>query len=162
MLTNAQLIILRDDILADPILDAFPNTPDGAAGIAEIYNADAVPDFFIWRSSVPTHDVKEVIVWTEYIALGAAEKSTFELIVSNGIVDATNANVRDGLATIFSGPENAGTRTALLNLVARNATRAEALFADTTSGSGATRGSSATPFIEGNIAYQDVQHARSL
>lgn len=42
-LTAAQLLTLNTAILADGILNAFPNTPDGAFAIAAALNQLAVP-----------------------------------------------------------------------------------------------------------------------
>ena len=157
-LTTLQYQALKVDIAADPVLSAIPNTTDGAFAIADAYNALAVPAFRVWRTDIPTKDVKKGVVWTEYIGRSVGERGAFELMISNGILDASDPNVRQGIADCFSGPSGAGTRTSLTNLAKRDATRAEKLFATGT-------GSSAEPAtmaFEGSLSYQDVLTARNL
>jgi hypothetical protein len=157
MLTTAQLQALGADIAADPVLSVLPNNSDGAFQIAQAYNLAAAPAFIVWRTNIPTSDVKKAIVWTEYIGRSVGERSAFELIISNGIVNSADANIRQGFTDIFSGPSGAQTRTNLTALAKRSATRAEKLFA---SGTGSDA-SPATLTFEGTLSYQDVQDARA-
>ena len=62
-LTTAQLATLRADIAADGVLNAIPNTPDGAYAIADAYNLLAVPTFTVWCSTVATDDIFNAISW---------------------------------------------------------------------------------------------------
>lgn len=157
MLTPAQATALAADIQADPILAAFPNDPDGAFAIAAAYNLKAVPDFFVWRSDVTTEEIRAVLVWAEYEGLSATKQNAFTFLCSNHIVNATLPNVRQGIATIFTGPQQAGNLAALTGVAKRTATRAETLFA---TGAGTT-GTPATMGFEGALSYQDVLNARS-
>lgn len=154
-LTAAQKATVKADILASPDLNALPKNSDGFFAMAELYNVQAVPDFTVWRSNIPTSDVKKAINWTEYIGRSVGERSAFELIVSNGIVNASDANVRAGFADIFSGPQGATTLAALTAIAKRLATRIEKLLA---TGTGSD-GSPATMGFEGLISGLDIQAA---
>lgn len=157
MLTEAQLIALAADIAADPILSAYPNNSDGNFAIAELYNLDATPAWYVWRSNIPIDEVRQAIVWTEYIDRSVGERETFLLMIANHALDASEVNVRQGIADIFSGPQAVGTRAALLALGKRTASRAEKLFS---SGTG-TEDNPATMEFEGNLSYRDVETARA-
>lgn len=156
-LSNAQLVSLKADIDADGVLSQIPNTTDGAFAIADAYNLLASPAFRVWRTSIPTKDVKKGVVWTEYIGRSVGEKSAFELMISNGILDASDPNIRQGIQDIFSGPGAIGTRTNLTNMGKRDATRAEKLFA---TGTG-SEASPATMTVEGLLSFNDVLSARN-
>jgi hypothetical protein len=158
MLTTAQLQTLKADILADPVLAAHPQNSDGAFAIAAAYNLPASPTWTVWRNGIPTKEIKRAVVWTEYIARSAGERDAFVLMTSNGVVDAGDANIRQGFLDIFSGPSGATTRAQLTTLSKRTATRAEKLFS-TGTGSDA---SPATLTFEGTLSYQDVEAARTL
>ena len=157
MLTVTQQATLKADILADPVLSAQPNTADGAFAIAAAYNLLASPAFRVWRTDVPTAAVKLGVVWTEYIGRSAGERDAFVFMLSNGTINAADANIRQGIQDIFSGPSGAGTRTNLIAIAKRDATRAEKLFA---TGTG-TDASPATMTFEGSLSFQDVQDARN-
>lgn len=48
-MTPAQLQTLKNDIVADATLNAFPNDSDGNTAIQALYNVQATPDFWVWR-----------------------------------------------------------------------------------------------------------------
>lgn len=156
-LNATQKAAIKADILANQDLNSLPNTPDGAFAIAELYNLQASPDFYTWKTSVSTADVKRVLVWTEYRDTAVADKQTFELMISNGEIDPSDLNIRQGIADLFNGPQTETTRDNLINLGKRLATRIEALLAV---GTGSEE-SPATMTLEGNISYQDVYAARN-
>jgi hypothetical protein len=158
-LTTAQLTTLKTDILANAgEFGSIPNTSDGAFTIAAAYNALASPTFIVWRTDIPTKDVKKSIVWTEYIGRSSGEQNAFTFMLSNGTINGGDPNIRQGIQDIFSGPSGATTRANLVALAKRSATRAEKLFA-TGTGSDASPG---TLTFEGSLSYQDVLTARSL
>lgn len=166
MLTLLQYQTLKADILADPILAAHPQTSDGAFAITVAYNLPATPDFWVWRTTVPQHEIVgatspdgTVWSWTAYISRSQGERDGWrEMFADTGGVNASRPNIRQGLADIFSGPSGAAQRTHLLAIGRRTATRAEKLFAV---GLG-TPASPATMAVEGALTYQDVLTARSL
>jgi len=156
-LTIAQQTTVKADILATPELNVLPNNSDGAFAIAALYNLEAVPSFVAWRTDIPTKDVKTAVVWTEYIGRSVGERAAFELIISNGIVNAADTNIRQGFQDIFSGPNGATTRANLVSVAKRNTSRIEKLLA---TGTG-TDASPATMTFEGSISFQDIELARN-
>lgn len=154
VLTNAQLSALAADIAASEF-SALPQTPDNAFAIAEAYNLGAEPVFVVWRTDVSVKDAKNAMVWTEYVGRSHSERDAWRFMLANGILDASDVNVRQGIQDIFSGPQGAGTRSNLTAIAKRNASRVEALFA-TGTGSG---GSPGTLVFEGTIGYRDVLRA---
>lgn len=165
-LSSSQLAALKADILADPILNAFPNNSDGAFAIAAAYNLAASPDFWVWRTNItetecvgsPSPD-GTVWNWPQYISRTEPERDGWKRLFANGSVNAGLPNVRQAIADIFSGAQAAPTaqRAHLLAIARRRATRAEKLFA---TGTGSTA-SPATMTFEGSLNYQDVQEART-
>lgn len=150
-LTDAQKATLKAAILADS--GAAPLYTNGdLTGLADYLNAPASPAFIVWRTDVPTKDIKKAINWSEYIGRSVGERGAFELIISNGIVNAADLNVRTGFTDIFSGPSGANTRAALTAIAKRTATRAERVLATGT-------GSDATPGLltfEGLLPVSDL------
>jgi len=154
-LTPEQQTTLAADIDANSAeFGDVPQNSDGAFAIADAYNELAAPTFTVWRTSVSTTDIRDVIVWTEYRDTAVADKQTFELMISNGVINPSHPNVRQGIADIFSGPNEQNTLQALTEISKRAATRAEALFA---TGDGLT--GTATMTFEGSLSYRDVQSA---
>lgn len=157
-LTPAQKTALKADIIAAAdapmqALELNPASSDLAFAVAALYNTDAAPTFTVWRTDTPTKDIKKAIVWTEYIsAVSGAEHNAFSLIIANGIVNAGDANIRQGFADIFAGPNKDQTLAALLAIAKRPAKRGEKLFA---TGTGTT-GSPGTLTFEGNLSFNDV------
>lgn len=158
MLTNDQLLTIQADILANPDLNALPNAPDGAFEIAKLYNLNAVPDFYIWKSNYSTKDIREVMVWDEYLTTSADDKSTFELMISNGVINMAKVNVRAGIDEIFKNPGQAGALAAVTDGGKRLSTRLEKLLS---TGTG-TQIAPAIAAFEGNVFYQDIHKARNL
>lgn len=155
-LNQAQLTALAADIAANSgsggEFENVPQNSDGAFAIAVAYNLTASPQFVVWKSDLPTKDCKIAMVWTEYIGRSASERDAWQFMLSNGTINAGDVNVRQGIQDIFSGPNGAGTRAALVAIAKRDATRAEALFA---TGTGSD-GSPGTLTFEGNLSFSDV------
>lgn len=156
-LTSAQLTTFKAAILAntDPVV--VQALLDGNAGvIAAWYNGDS--DFWVFKASVSTEDIaKGGIKYSEYeTALGAAERSTFDLIIRNGTIDPRDENVREGLfAVCFKFNKAPETTTRLLALIRRLANHAEKLFA---TGLGTTASPGSAVF-EGNVSVVDISQA---
>jgi hypothetical protein len=147
-LSAAQLVALKNDIAADPVLNAQPRNSDGADAVAKAYNLPATPDFWVWRSSVSLDEyVNSVSVdgttfsWTGtgYITRAQGERDAWvAMFQATGSANPSLANVRQAVADIFSGntapaPAN---RTHLLTISRRKASRAEKLFATGTGSTG--------------------------
>src|SRR4249920_3877666 len=130
-LTPAQLQTLHNDILADPILNAFPNNSDGNTEIANRYMLNASPNFTVWKSNVPTRDIATCFNGTELAGLTANNHTRLATIAawfSNGM-DPSKPDMRQMLDDIFSGTGGANTRSRLLVMYKRLAMRVEKLYA---------------------------------
>jgi hypothetical protein len=164
-LTPSQMATIKADILADQTLNAFPNNSDGAFAIAAIYNANASPNFWVWRTSVSQLEAVTAISvdgttwsWTLFIGRSQAERDAWrEMFADGGVVNPSLTNVRQGFADIFSGPSGTAQLTHLSAIGRRLASRIEKLLA---TGTGST-GSPATMGFEGPISYQDIFAARN-
>lgn len=165
MLSTAQQAVVKADILADPTLNSQPNNSDGAFAIADAYNVAAVIDFWVWRTSVTeaecvgTNSVDGTTwSWTSYIGRSQGERDGWrEMFADTGRINPAQANIRQGLADIFSGAGGAAQRTHLLAIARRKASRIERLLA---TGTGSTA-APATMGFEGPVIYQDILTARN-
>lgn len=184
-LTLAQLQALKADIAANtntipagqPWTGAFagvavkdvPNSGDGNFAVAGWYSQAAVPDFWVWRSSVTKSELVNststdgtTFNWTGagFITRSQGERDAWrELFNGSDVVNPSLSQVRQAFADIFSGatapaPAN---RTHLLTIARRKALRVEKMFA---TGTGST-GSPAVMSFEGTISGQDIETARN-
>jgi len=169
-LTPSQLTALKNDIAADPSLSGLANTPDNNQAIATVYNAEASPSFYVYRTRVMESeytDTSGVDVangnqttnwsWTTFINRSAGERDGWHRMFQRGFVNPAFATVRQAFADIFSGAGGVAQRNHLAVLSLRKATRAEKLFA---TGAGSFASPAAMTF-EGSLTYQDVTQARS-
>lgn len=162
-LTPAQLAMLKADIAANSDLNSKPNTPDGSAAIADLYNAVAAPVFIVWKKNVSIGAVGDAINATELAGLTTLNVTRLQAIgqyAPSGI-NPSLADRRQAFDDIFSGAGGATTRASLLALWKRNATRGEKLFA-TGTGSDASPATSAFATDNFPITLGDVQAARAL
>ncbi len=138
--------------------------------IANAYNLNATPDYWVWKTSLRAKDIYETTTadattwsWTTYINRSQGERDGWqELFAVTGMTNPSLANVRQGVADIFSGAGGATQRTHLLTIARRLARRAEKLFAIATVGGVGTRGSTANPdtmTFEGLVTFRDVANA---
>lgn len=154
-LTLTQLAVLKADITNDPTLNAFPHDPDGASAVAALYNLTAVPDHWVWRTRITAREVRDSVVWTEYIGRSVGEKAAFEMMMTDGEINGASPNIRSGITDIFSGASAATTRNNLTALAKRLASRFEKLFAVGTGSNAAP----ATMAVEGPIDYHHIVEA---
>jgi hypothetical protein len=157
MLTTSQKQALKSEIIASSedamvALEADPGSADKAFAVSLLYNQLASPAFIVWKTDVTTIDIRAVLVWAEYDALSVSKQNAFAFLCSNHIVNAALTNVRQGIQSIFTGPNQSGNLAAMIAIAKRAATRAEKLFA---AGTGSDA-SPATMTFEGNLSYQDV------
>lgn len=175
-LTPAQQATLKADITANSDLNTNPNTSDGNFEIARLYNLDASPDYWVYRTKVSKEEFVTSVgpdgttfnwAGNGFITRSAGEQAAWrELFSSAGICNPSLANVRQAFVDIFSGTGNAAAnRTHLSGVARRKATRVEKLFAIDTPGSGAGRGTTTDPdtmTFEGQVHASDVETARNL
>ena len=166
MLTLTQLQALKAAIDADPALSSQPDNPDGHAAIVAAFKAIAVPDFWVWRTSVSRADLYSATSpngttwnWTTFKNQSATEQGAWREMFMGDRADFSKPNVRAGVAAIFTGSAQANEqRDHCLAIGRRLANRLEKLFA---TGTGSTS-VPATMVIEGSLEATDVETARNL
>jgi len=159
-LTTAQKATLKAAILADPVLNAFPNTVDGAYDMAGLLNKDAVPAFIVWKTRVPIGEIGKAFNSSEMGGLTTANTNRL-IALAHFLLDGINPTLASNRAffdDIFNGTGGALTRASLLTLWKRSAKYAEKILAANTVGTDATP---ATLVLDGDIAYPDVYDARN-
>ncbi len=184
-MTPAQLQTLKTAILADPVLNAFPNNSDGAFGIAALLNALASPDFMVWRTEVPVTDIFDAITWTNYTPVDSADATVIysnrllliqtkqmnlqNMLTGRLTIDASKVNIRAGLrdavvalpAGVSGASVSAGGASGVTVLTA--CTRKAKLVEKILNTGNATTGSVTAALLgfEGTVSYQDVDIARN-
>ncbi|MBK7366070.1 MAG: hypothetical protein IPI97_14220 [Nitrosomonas sp.] len=190
MLTTTQYQTLKTYILNDNVLNAFPNNEDGDYEIMLILNAPASPVFNVWNTETSSTSIVDAVDFSKYtpndsvptdtqlnveIWKARAQSSTIKrdniwaiLDVTNGIINASKANVRAGLRDAVIGVPTgaAGAPTApggasgvnVLNACVRSARLIEKVL---TTGS-ATTGTVTADIMGyvGEIQRQDVEISR--
>lgn len=158
-LTAAQKTTLRAFILADPIMGPQA-TAQNFAIIKNELNADAAPDFWAWRTSVSRADIYNTVdfeggswSWTTYKNQSVTEQGAWTQMFMGDIANFAQANMRAGVAAIFTGSAQANAQDAhILSVARRKANVTEKLFSSGT-------GSTASPAImtfEGTLSEQNV------
>lgn len=182
MLTPEQLQVLKADILLDPVLSALPMSNASGSVIAAAYNANAVPDFYVWKTTTPAADIFQAIDWNKLTPAAAPDGTTTwtnknlqcqskqlniqTLLTGRDVIASGRSNIRSGLNDALTAlpSKNDGTNqaagwVAVEAAMKRLGTRAEKLFA--TGGNGAQ----ATPadlVFDGMITPDDAVTAREL
>ena len=153
-LTDAQLATLKAHIQAntDPVVVAALAAGDTNVIAAE-YNKDSAT--YVWRSSVSPDEYRGAMVWTEVDTLNAGNARIWEWVTNyfTGNLDASDANVRQGIADAFGAGTT--TRANLLALGKRLASIYESVFA---TGTG-TEAAPATAVVEGNVSPKTIAEA---
>jgi hypothetical protein len=111
--------------------------------------------FVVWKTSLTAQQMHSAYVWTELDTLSQSKFNQLTLMLSQGSVDPSQANIRQGFTDIFAGGATTGTRTALIALAKRFATQAEKMFATGT-------GTNAAPgalVLDGNVGLTEVSTA---
>jgi hypothetical protein len=155
-LTHDQLLALKADILADPVLAAWAATGRMSQEIADAYNLPASPAWYVWRTAVTNVEWRAAIIGGggagQLDALTASKRGSLLWAVEDTL-DPSSPNVRAALDD-FCGSQNT-LKAAIQAAEKRTANRAEKLFS-TGAGSQATP---ATMGWEGTLTYQDVEAA---
>lgn len=154
MLTDSQLVTLRTVLLntQDSALQSTVSSRNDTQ-TANILNSPST--FIVWKSFLSPEKYKEAIVWTEVDALAAGKARIWEWLTANmsAPIQVSSLAVRQGLADCWAS--NTTTRTNLLNISKRAATKGEQIFA---TGTG-TEGSPGTLVWEGYIDVFDIGRA---
>ncbi len=160
-LTPAQLVTLKAAIIADPVLNAFPNTLDGAFDLAaQKLNVTAVPDFICWRTAVTREEIlQNGFDWTRLDNLSVGKARVWSDIFVNNLINPSKVNVRAGIESVWVGTAaDLAVRAAVYVHCKAPCKWGEKLFA---TGLG-TDASPATRVIVGDLNYQDAFAARNL
>ena len=159
MLTPAQLATLKTFIDTDPTFSVLPVNSDTSYFIAEELNKNAVPDYIVWKTSVPRGEVGKAFEASALAAITAGNNDKLNNFAAwNDTVNPSRLDQRAFFDDVFSVAAGATTRASLLALWKRSATVLEKVFA---TGSG-TSGSPSALVVEGRISYQEVDQARAL
>jgi hypothetical protein len=157
MLTTAQTSALKAFIQTDSAFTALltPNN-ENAFTISALLQVSASPDFIVWRTTIPPSEYMTVITWTEVDTLTVGKSRIWEWISARMTVpiNASLANVRQGIADAFAGAGAATTRAALTALAKRKANKLEKLLS---TGTG-TDASPATMGFEGILSFQEISN----
>lgn len=174
-LNTAQIATLRAAMLADPNLAA--GIAAGDYGVMAAYLAQP-SSFIVWRSTTPTRDVLDSVIWASMTPVDAPDGTQAWLnrtmmcqskqlnlqILLQGTtsVRSDKSNIRSGLQDALtnvpsgaSGARVAAGWSAVRLAMQRPATQFEAIFA-TGTGTQATPGSLV---VEGTVDYYDITRA---
>ena len=159
-LTEEQIATFSTDIETntDPVIvQALAEGNNNA--IRDWYNGQASPDFYLWRTSMAVAEIREQHLNWEEVVTSLTTNGLLSLLVltQQESVDPSRESIRGAFAAIFSGPNLAATRTALLAAATRLASYAQRLFAE---GEG-TPGSPALAAVE-VVTIDDVRAAVHL
>ena len=158
-LSPAQLATLKAAILADPVLNAYPQNSDGAYNMAIFLDQPATPDFIVWKTSVdPDEVMKNGMDWTRVDNLSVGKARIWDWMSRLGTFNPSKTNIRAGIDAAWVGTAaDLAVRAMVYTHCKRLATKVEKLFASGT-------GSDAAPAvmtIEGRLQYSDIEQARS-
>lgn len=126
------LAALRAEIDTDPETLGYATLlaqSNGPEAVAAKLNELGASGETLFKSYVPVEDMLAEIVYTDYTALTAAAKTALDQFFRGSKVKTGSTNMRTTLAALF--PVSA-TRTALIALASRSASRAEALWGEGT------------------------------
>jgi hypothetical protein len=154
MLTPAQMQTLKTNIIADPILAAWPNNTDGAFEIAKAYNLQASPNFTLWKQSVTIVEIGRAMRSVDVAGLTTANSTRLQVIAqySGNVFNPALTDTRAAFDDIFSVAGAAPTRANLLALYKRFAV-----------GTGTDASPATSALADGFVlTFQDVDEARHL
>jgi len=159
MLTSAQQVTLKADILADAALNTLPPNSDSAFEIARVYNLDAAGTYIVWRGSMPVVEIEQNgFAWSSLDSVPEAKYRIWARLTAPGFINPTKANVRQGIQDFCRDSINqpiVALRDSILPHLKEQASRVEKLFA---TGAGTNVSPSVKEF-EGPLAVQDVMAA---
>jgi hypothetical protein len=129
--SDAQAVVVRARVAADPVLAAIPAGADGAVALAAAVNGQVAPAAWIWRDRVDAAELTNVLDYKHLLSRLAGERETFAIMLLAGSITPSLATTRAALADIFSGPqaEAVAQRAALLAVCRRRVLIVEAWLA---------------------------------
>lgn len=163
-LTPAQLTALRDFIVGDATLNAFPNNSDGNFEVAALLNAEANPAWVTWRTSVTRREIlQNGFDWTRLDNLSVGKARVWTDIFVEGVINPSKINVRAGIDSVWVGTvPDLAVRAAVYVHCKFNASRVQKLFS-TGTGTDATPATLAENIGETyRVTPQEIETARNL
>ena len=163
-LNSTQLTSLKTAIQADGALSAQPNNADGNEAIALAMNAQASPEFWVWRTSVTDREIMlNGFDWTRVDNLSVGKSRIWDWMFRFGSIDPSKPNIRAGIdATWVGTAADLAVRASVYVHCKRTATRAEKLFSTTGTGADGQNTTPATMTFTGFLTRDDVETARNL
>lgn len=160
-LTDSQKAIVHADMIANPALATYISVGDDTA-LANYYNATAVPDYIVWKSSVRKDEIllSTTFDWTRVDNLTTGKSRIWDMMFDNTAktINPGNSNIRAGIdATWVGTAADLAVRASVYEKCKRPATLLEKLFAI---GSGTTVSPSILAY-EGKISPAEISEARS-
>lgn len=158
-LTTQQQATLKAFVEADPVLSAYPHNTDGAYEIARLLQANASPEFIVWRTSVTKDEIMQNgFDWVRVDNLSVGKARIWDWLFYNqgNVFNPSKVNVRAGVDECWKGTAaDLAVRNAVYVHCKRAANVLEKLFA---TGTGTTA-SPATMAVEGTIGYNELANA---
>lgn len=158
-LTPEQQATLKAFIEADQVLSTYPHNTDGAYEIARLLQANASPEFIVWRTSVTKDEIMQNgFDWVRVDNLSVGKARIWDWLFDNqgNVFNPSKVNVRAGVDECWKGPAaDLAVRNAVYVHCKRAANVLEKLFA---TGTGTTA-SPATMAVEGTIGYNELANA---
>jgi len=158
MLNAAQLLALKNDIIANPTYDAMRLIGQDTE-LCDIYNA--VTATIVWRSEVSQDTIMQNgFDWTRVDNLSVGKARIWEWMFDNAnkIINPSKANVRAGIDAVWVGTTaDLAVRAVVYTHCKRAATKLEKLFATGT-------GTDAIPAllgVEGFIGVNEMSTTRN-
>jgi hypothetical protein len=166
-LTPAQLVTLGNHIRANTDASVIQwVTDNNFNAIRDWYNAQASPDFWIFRWEVDTDEVRRSLDADECMTANKfpdIARWNFDNLMRNGTYNPTEQNNREFLALIFSAAQMPLSRNAVLQDATELATEAEKVFAipatGPAGGDGSSQSNSAEAVTKGLLNTDDVADA---
>lgn len=149
-LSPAEKAILKAAIVADPTMNAFPNTSDGNFALAEYLNAPGTTE--LWRSDITPEEIASTVTMSAFTSLTAVKQNGLLLMTQGERINATSASVRSSFSDIFGA---GATLTALTALAKKMGTRFQIIFSTVDGGANVS-----TKF-GASVNFSDVMEARN-
>ncbi len=125
MLTENQLQILKTDLFTTRANQvhagktfAIHIAESNYKALIKFYNSSTNNN--IWKPDLKVTELSKAIVMSAFIALTAVKQNGYFVLTQGEFIDATNANIRAGFASIFGAGATTNNLTALAQRFATN------------------------------------------
>lgn len=126
-MTNAELLLLKAEMANDPAALGYAGKDD--LQVAAILNAVPPSPATLDRLSIPSQEIIQAIDLAAWGAVTADQRSYLALLLGAGEPVSIVGQVKANLGAIFpAGGSTGATRSRILALVSRNATRVETVL----------------------------------